>query len=166
MQDYLGIAFRILVIYAYAQLILRLSGKRSLDTLTPLDFVVGLIIGDLFDNIIWADVPLAQGLVAITTIVLLHSLLSLAAWKSQRLHDLVCSTAQPVIRDGKFLDRALARARTTAGEIEMLQRLVGEDKQAAIKQACLETSGELSIEKQPSAKPVQKRDLAALRKVA
>jgi uncharacterized membrane protein YcaP (DUF421 family) len=125
-----------------------------------------VIIGDMFDDIIWAEVPLAQGLVGLTTVVLVHSLTSVATWKNQRLHDLLCSTPRPVIRQGKYLDKALAQERTPSGEVEMQLRLLGEDKLEEIKEACWEPSGELSVEKKQPAKPAQKRDRPALLEAA
>ena len=165
MPDLVGIALRVSVMYVYALLLLRLSGKTSITALTPLDFIVSLIVGDLFDDVIWAEVPLAQGLVAVTTVALLHTLLSLATWRQAALHDLVCSTPTQVIHAGRLLPRGLAREQTPAAEVMMELRLLGEDKLEAVQQAHWETSGQMSMLKNESARPAQKRDLAALRKI-
>ena len=166
MEDFLGIALRVSVTYVYALLILRLSGKQSITSMTPLDFIVGLIIGDLFDNIIWADVPLAQGLVGMTTILCLHGLLAVAAWKNRPFHDLINSSPAPVVRQGKLLEDGLRRERTPASEIEMELRMLGEDQLSEIQLASWEPSGQMSVQKMPEAKPAQKRDLPALRSLA
>jgi uncharacterized membrane protein YcaP (DUF421 family) len=165
MQDLLGIALRILVIYLYALFILRLSGKRSVGSLSALDLLVGLIVGDMFDDVIWAEIALAQGLVGMTTVVLLHSLVAWASWKSRGVDQLVNSTPTPVVKNGKMLAGNLQRERTPAPDVEMSMRLKGEDKLEEIQEACWEHSGNLSLRKFEAAKPVQKRDLAALRKV-
>jgi uncharacterized membrane protein YcaP (DUF421 family) len=165
MADFIGIALRVSVIYLYALLLLRLSGKRSVASLTMLDFIVALILGDMFDDFIWGIVPVAKGLVGLTTVLLLHSLMAWATHKSQALHDLVDSVPRTVIRAGQLVPEGLAAERTPAAEIEMEMRLLGEDKFEEIEEACWEPSGEMSIRKTPAAKPVQKRDLAALRKV-
>ncbi len=166
MEDLIGIALRISFIYAYALLLLRLSGKRSVGSLSTLDFIVAFIVGDMFDDIIWAEIPLAQGLVGMTTVVLLHTLLAFASWKSQRVDALVNSTPTRLVRNGRMLPDALARERMTAVEVTAGLRQLGEDKLEEIREACLEPSGALSVIKQEAAKPVQKRELAALRKVA
>ena len=62
-----GIIVRISFIYVYALALVRISGKQTLGQLTPMDFIVTLIIGDLFDNVFWAEVPVIEGIVAFTT---------------------------------------------------------------------------------------------------
>lgn len=165
MLDLVGIALRVSVMYVYALLLLRLSGKTSITALTPLDFIVSLVVGDLFDDVIWAEVPLAQGVVAVSTVVLLHTLLTLVIWCQAALHDLVCSTPTRVIDASRLLPDGLARERTPAAEVLMEMRLLGEDKLEAVGQAYWEPSGQMSVLKNETARPAQKRDLAALRQI-
>lgn len=40
--------------------LLRVSGKRTIGKGTAFDFVLALVIGDLFDDLLWADVPASQ----------------------------------------------------------------------------------------------------------
>src|ERR671924_489440 len=61
--DLTGIIFRVSIMYLYALALVRISGKQTLGQLTPMDFVVTLIIGDLFDDVFWAEVPLIEGIV-------------------------------------------------------------------------------------------------------
>ncbi len=49
--DLTGIALRVSVMYIFALVLVRMAGKQSLGQLTPMDFVVTLIIGDLFDDV-------------------------------------------------------------------------------------------------------------------
>ena len=166
MQALIGIALRITFIYFYALLLLRLTGKRSIGTLSALDLVVTLIAGDMFDDIIWAEIPLSQGLVGMSMVVLLHSLVAYASWKSKRIERLVSAAPTRVVLNGKLLPGNLLSQRTPAADVEASLRSRGEDKLEEIREACWEPSGQLSALKMEPAKPVAKRDLAALRKVA
>lgn len=165
MEGLIGVAVRATVMYGYALLIVRLAGKRSIGNLTPIDFVVGLIIGDMFDDVIWAEVSIAKGLVGLTTIVLLHSLMTYATYRSTRLHHLLSSTPTQVILNGRMLPDALARERTPSGEVEMELRLQQEDQLSEIEQGCWEPSGQVSLQKFEPARPAQKRDRPALRRL-
>jgi uncharacterized membrane protein YcaP (DUF421 family) len=165
MEGLIGVAVRATVMYWYALLIMRLAGKRSIGNLTPIDFVVALIIGDMFDDVIWAEIPIAKGLVGMTTIVLLHSLMAYATYRSTRLHDLLNSTPTRVILNGRMLPDGLARERTPSGEVDMELRLQQEDHVSEIEQGCWEPSGEVSLQKFEPARPAQKRDRTALRKL-
>jgi uncharacterized membrane protein YcaP (DUF421 family) len=166
MQDVLGIVIRVSVMYLYALLLLRLAGKRGIDSLTPLDFLVSLVIGDMFDDVIWAEIPLAQGLVGFTTIITLHTLVAYASWRSKRVDELVTSTPTVLIREGGFVQAGLDAERTRRETVLMELRLQGEDKPEELQQACLETGGQLSYLKREPAQPAEKRDLPALRKAA
>jgi uncharacterized membrane protein YcaP (DUF421 family) len=67
--DPLRIAVRCLVAYGLLWMLLRLSGKRTVRQAHPLDFVLALVIGDLVDDAIWSEVPVAQFIVAAATLV-------------------------------------------------------------------------------------------------
>jgi uncharacterized membrane protein YcaP (DUF421 family) len=165
MQDLIGIALRITVIYFYALLLLRLSGKRSIGSLSALDLVVALIVGDMFDDIIWGEIPLSQGLVGMTTVVVMHTLVAYGSWKSKRIEKLVSAKPTRVVLNGRMLLDNLSSQRTPPADVEAGLRLLGEDQLEDIQEAFWEPSGQLSAKKKAPAQPVQKRELAELRKV-
>jgi len=47
----------VLFAYVFLLAILRASGKRTIAQGTTLDFVVALVLGDLIDDALWAEVP-------------------------------------------------------------------------------------------------------------
>jgi uncharacterized membrane protein YcaP (DUF421 family) len=67
------------VAYLFLLVLLRLAGKRSIRSGSPFDFVLALTIGDLIDDAVWAEVPVAQFVVAATTLVLTKLLM---AWRA------------------------------------------------------------------------------------
>jgi uncharacterized membrane protein YcaP (DUF421 family) len=75
-MDPLRIALRCLVAYAFLVMLLRLAGKRTIYQGTAFDFVLALIMGDLLDDAIWAEVPIAQFVVAASTLVLTKLMLT------------------------------------------------------------------------------------------
>ena len=69
-MDPLRILVRAVIAYVFLLVLLRLSGKRVVHQGTAFDFVLALIIGDLVDDALWSEVPMAQFMVASATIVL------------------------------------------------------------------------------------------------
>ena len=69
-MDPLRVAVRAALAYVFLLALLRLSGKPRLNRATPFDFVLALILGDLVDDALWADVPFAQFIVAATTLLI------------------------------------------------------------------------------------------------
>jgi uncharacterized membrane protein YcaP (DUF421 family) len=75
-MDPLRTAIRCIVAYLFLLVLLRLAGKRSIRSGSPFDFVLALTIGDLIDDAVWAEVPVAQFVVAATALVLTKLLMT------------------------------------------------------------------------------------------
>jgi uncharacterized membrane protein YcaP (DUF421 family) len=84
-MDPLRIAVRVLFAYAVTLAMLRVSGKRSIKHTDLASFVVALILGDMFDDVFWAEVSAAQFVVGSGTLVVLHLLVGLDSfWRGTR----------------------------------------------------------------------------------
>jgi uncharacterized membrane protein YcaP (DUF421 family) len=156
--DLTGIIFRVSVMYLYALALVRISGKQTLGQLTPMDFVVTLIIGDLFDDVFWVEVPIVQGMVAFATIVLVHLLVTFFTSRNTSLYWLLASPARPLIEEGRLVHKSLRLERIRAEDVQFELRLKGEEHMREVKEARLEPSGRVSVIKNPSNKPVQRKD--------
>ena len=165
MEDLLGIAIRISIAYVFILCLLRLAGKRSIGQLTSLDFVVALIIGDLLDDIFWAEVPLSQAVTAISTVIMLHTLLSYFECRDVRIHELVASPKTLMIKLGKFVEAGMIKERLPEDEVLADLRIMQEENLAEVREAYLEPSGRLSILKVDEAKQAQKKDLPLLKEL-
>ena len=162
-MDPIGIAFRVTIMYVFALALVRISGKQSLSQLTGMDFVVTLIIGDLFDDVFWVEVPLLQGLVAFATIVFTHMLVTFLSSRNTRFYRLVTSPARLLLEDGKLVQKGLQLERLRADDLQSELRTNGEEHPKEVKEAWLEPSGQVSVIKEPSSKPLQKKDMRLLR---
>ena len=156
--DLTGIIFRVSIMYLYALALVRISGKQSLGQLTAMDFVVTLIIGDLFDDVFWAEVPIIQGMVAFAAIVLMHILMTFATSRNIRFYRLATSPERLLIEDGKLVQKNLRREWIRPETLQSDLRTNGEEHAREIKEAWLEPKGQLSVIKDPTSKPVQKKD--------
>ncbi len=166
MQELLGIIVRVSILYIYVLILLRLTGKRSIGSISPLDFLTALVVGDLFDNIFWGTSPLSSGLVAVAVIIGLHALTSFAGYSSHALSLLLFgSDPVRVVHNGSFDRAGMDSQRTTEGEVRSQLRLKGEDHLKEVREAFWELNGQLSVLKKADAKEAQKQDLDALREL-
>ena len=156
--DLTGIVFRVSVMYLYALALLRISGKQSVSHLTTLDFIVTLIIGDLFDDVFWAEVSILQGMVGFAAIALVHILITFAASHDQTIHHLVCSPPRLVVENGRLLQENLRRERLRPETIQSELRLEGGEYLKDIREGWVEPKGKISVLKTSSCKPLQKKD--------
>ena len=69
-MDPIRIAVRALLAYVFLLALLRLAGKRVLHRATTFDFVLAIVLGDLVDDAIWAEIPFAQFVVGAGSLVL------------------------------------------------------------------------------------------------
>ena len=58
------LAVRCVVSYLLLLMLLRGAGKRGLQQASPFDFVLAICVGDLVDDVVWAEVPISQFVVA------------------------------------------------------------------------------------------------------
>ncbi|MDE7042049.1 MAG: DUF421 domain-containing protein [Oscillospiraceae bacterium] len=138
--------FRTLILYFILMVGLRLMGKRQIGELEPSELVLTLIISDLA-AVPMQDfgIPLVNGVFPIATLLCVSMLLSFFSLKSIRFRGLICGYPTVIIRDGKVLQRNMARNRFTVDELLEQLRSQGYSDLTAVKYAVLETSGQVSV---------------------
>lgn len=156
--DLTGIILRVSVMYLFALALVRISGKQTLGQLTAMDFIVTLIIGDLFDDVFWTEVPIVQGMVAFAALVFLHILVTFFSSHNKRFYRLVTPPASLLIEDGRLVQKSLQQERLRPEDVQADLRLKGEEHLREIKEAWLEPSGQVSVIKNPSNKPLPNKD--------
>jgi uncharacterized membrane protein YcaP (DUF421 family) len=75
------IIVRALFAYIFALAVVRIAGKRTISYSDVSSFAVVIVIGDMFDDMLWADVPAAQFVVGVGTLVLAHISVGLGLFK-------------------------------------------------------------------------------------
>ncbi len=146
----LEIVLRVVVIYLYAVVLMRLMGKRGSRNLSNLENVVIMAVGSAVgsavgDAVFYPKVPITYAFVVVTVIVLPSRVIADLQVRSGAFNDFVDGRPLLTIRDGRVLDRAVRRARLRHdGFLEML-RLEGVEDTGRVRRAFLERSGELSL---------------------
>lgn len=76
-MDPLRLVVRIVFTYLVALAFVRITGNREVKQTDVHTFIVALIIGDLFDDVIWLEIPASQFVVAVASLFLVHAVASL-----------------------------------------------------------------------------------------
>lgn len=157
-----AIAIRTVFAWLFLTLLLRLSGKESVSQLSGRTLVVTLVLSDLIDDMVFADVPAASFVVAAGTVVLVHAIVSLAATMSDRAYALAEGEHPLVMRKGHALTRGLRRQRISTDDLHELLRIRGFDrgKWVEIRKARVEREGEISTLRRGWAEPIRRRDVS------
>lgn len=159
-------AGRASVIYVFLLVVIRLLGKRTVGNFSAFDLIVALILSEIVDAPIFGDVPMIQGLVAITVVAALHFGNELLSARSAAFDRLTSGRSTVLVRNGEIDRRALARERINEEELMSLLRMQSVDDLGDVREARLEPSGQLSVLKTDQAKELTKGDVQRLRKGA
>ena len=71
-MDPLRILTRVVFAYVVLLVLMRLSGKRAVRQSNAFDFTLALILGDLIDDAVWAEVAVAQFVAATSVLMIAH----------------------------------------------------------------------------------------------
>ena len=137
---------RTIILYVLIIIGLRLTGKRQIGQLEPIELVLTMLISDLA-SVPMQDfgIPLLSGVVPIVTLMALSTLLSYISLRSVRFRRLACGEPAIVIRNGKLQQAVMRQNRLTLDEILEELRSQGVSDITTVKYAVLETSGQLSV---------------------
>lgn len=159
MEPVFGALFRIAMTYVVVLTLVILSGKRTLRDVSPQNFAVAIMLGDMMDDVIWGEIPMVQGFLGLSTIVLLQILVSIAAFKSRRINALFGCEPVLVFRNGSYDRKGMRRERVSEEEIHSFIREHGEEHLSDIEEILIEPTGQASVRLKEGAKPAQKKDL-------
>lgn len=161
LQDLSLTAVRATAVYLFLLFVVRLLGKRSVGNLSAFDLIVALMLGEVTDEIIFGDVTLAKGFVAISVVACWHFANAWGSHKSAWFDWLTGGGPRVLVEHGRIDHEALARERLSETELWSNLRAQEVDDLREVKRATLEPSGHVSVLLEDWAKPLQKRDLDA-----
>jgi uncharacterized membrane protein YcaP (DUF421 family) len=159
----MDIVLRATVMFFILFLLIRLLGKRELGQMTPFEFVVLVVLGDLIQQgVTHNDFSLTGATLAICTFAFWALVLSWTAYLFPRAKDLLEGAPRVIVRDGEIVTENLRRDRLTRDEILSEMRLAGIGRMADVAWAILEPQGKMSfIKKEDGASPQQDSEAPA-----
>ncbi|MDQ0337584.1 uncharacterized membrane protein YcaP (DUF421 family) [Caldalkalibacillus uzonensis] len=141
-----GFLVRALIVYVYTFVILKILGQRSIGTIHPLDFLFGVIIGDVLgEPLSTGNVPLGGPLAAASLIAGLHLFLSYIALHAPKFRRVVEDEPIILIEHGKILPEQLKKTKITVESLLMDLRLRNAIDLTEVDYAILESNGEISV---------------------
>jgi uncharacterized membrane protein YcaP (DUF421 family) len=80
--DLLRIVVRIVFTWLALQTFVRVSGKRTVRQATPFDFTLSMVLGDMMDDFIWAEVAASQFVIAVAMLFTAQIAVSLLIYRA------------------------------------------------------------------------------------
>lgn len=163
LNELLLTALRATFVYFYLLVIVRVLGKREIGASTAFDLLVALMLGDVVDEVIYGEVTIMQGAVAMAIIGVWHLVNSWASFKSKIIDRLTGAPPTTLVKNGRIQHKALAQERLNEEELWSGLRMMEVDDVKEVKEATLEPNGQISVVLEEWAKPVQKQDLSTIK---
>jgi uncharacterized membrane protein YcaP (DUF421 family) len=152
-------AGRAAVVYALMLVVVRVLGKRTIGNFSAFDLLVALMLGEVVDEVIYGDVGLAQGVVAILSIAAVKYATSWLSYASPTAGRILEGSPTPVVVAGELQRDGMRQELMNESDVMAALRLQSIDDPREVKLAQVETDGEISVIREDWAEEAQKRDV-------
>ena len=158
-HELLMTALRGVGVYVLMLAVIRMLGKRTVGNFTAFDLLVALMLGEVVDEIIYGDVALAQGVVAIAVVAAAHYSNSWLSYWDHGFDRILEGTPTAIVREGTLQREGLRREHMNEKDALAELRLQGVEDLSEVRLAQVEVDGQVSVLRQAWASPVQKADV-------
>jgi uncharacterized membrane protein YcaP (DUF421 family) len=146
-QILFSVVLRTLIVTLLVLAIIRWLGNKGVGQLNSFELLIiiglGSVVGD--PMIYTQEISIPQAIVAVVIVVILFKLIDYLTAKSKRFTRLVVAQPIQLIKDGKYIQRGLRRARISENEFKSLMRLNGIKNLEDVEESYLEMNGQVSF---------------------
>jgi uncharacterized membrane protein YcaP (DUF421 family) len=114
----MDIALRAVFLYAFVVFLMRVMGRRELSTLSPIDLVLLIVLGDAIQQgLTQDDYSVTGAVIAVSTIAVVQVLISYISFRSRRARHVLEGEPIVIVQAGKLIERNMKRERLTEDEV-------------------------------------------------
>jgi uncharacterized membrane protein YcaP (DUF421 family) len=142
----LNMSCRGIAIFLIALVMIRVSGRRSFGIRTPMDNIIVVLLGAVLSRAITGASAMLPTICAAFAIVVAHRLFAKLMIRSTRLSELSEGDKILLYKDGKFIQKNLARGLMREEDVvQGIREAANTDDLNKIKLVYLERNGEISV---------------------
>jgi uncharacterized membrane protein YcaP (DUF421 family) len=142
----MDIALRAVALYAFVVFLMRVMGRRELSSLSPVDLVLLVVLGDAIQQgLTQDDYSVTGAVIAISTIAAVQVAISYVSYRSKRARRVLEGEPIVIVQDGKLIERNLRRERLTEDEVAEAMRMQQIASVGDVAWGILESSGKISF---------------------
>jgi uncharacterized membrane protein YcaP (DUF421 family) len=142
----MDLVLRATALYIFVVVLMRIIGRRELSTLSPVDLVLLIVLGDaLQQGLTQDDYSITGAVIVVTTIGVLQVIASYLTFRSRRMKKLLEGEPIVLIEDGKLIERNLRRERLRPEDVAEEMRIEGIANFADVRWGILESNGQFSF---------------------
>jgi uncharacterized membrane protein YcaP (DUF421 family) len=142
----MDIVLRGTVLYLFVVFVMRVTGRRELSSLTAVDLVLLIVLGDAIQQgLTQSDYSVTGAIIAVSTIATLSVATSYLGFRSKRARRVLEGQPIVVVERGKIVEDNLERERMTADDLEEEMRQQQIASLEEVEWGILETNGSISF---------------------
>jgi uncharacterized membrane protein YcaP (DUF421 family) len=142
----MDIALRALFLYAFVVLLMRVIGRRELSSLSAVDLVLLIVLGDAIQQgLTQDDYSVTGAVIAISTIAALQVGSSYLSFRSRRARRILEGEPVVIVQAGKLIERNMKRERLTEDEVAEEMRAQQIASVEDVEWGILESNGTISF---------------------
>jgi uncharacterized membrane protein YcaP (DUF421 family) len=114
----MDIALRAIVLYAFVVFLMRVMGRRELSSLSAIDLVLLIVMGDAIQQgLTQDDYSVTGSLIAVSTIAAVQVGISYLSFRSRRARRVLQGEPIVIVQKGRLIDRNVRRERLTEDDV-------------------------------------------------
>jgi uncharacterized membrane protein YcaP (DUF421 family) len=119
----MDIALRAVFLYAFVVFLIRVMGRRELSSLSAIDLVLLIVLGDAIQQgLTQDDYSVTGAVIAVSTIAAIQVLISYVSFRSRRARHVLEGEPIVIVQGGKLIERNMKRERLTLDEVAEAMR--------------------------------------------
>jgi uncharacterized membrane protein YcaP (DUF421 family) len=142
----MDIALRALFLYAFVVFLMRVMGRRELSSLSAVDLVLLIVLGDAIQQgLTQDDYSVTGAVIAVSTIAAVQVGTSYLSYRSRRARRVLEGEPIVILQDGRLIDRNMKRERLTLDEVAEAMRSQQIGSVEDVEWGILESDGNISF---------------------
>jgi uncharacterized membrane protein YcaP (DUF421 family) len=142
----MDIALRAVFLYAFVVFLIRVMGRRELSSLSAVDLVLLIVLGDAIQQgLTQDDYSVTGAVIAVSTIAAVQVAISYLTFRSRRARRVLEGEPIVIVQGGKLIERNLKRERLTLYEVAEEMRAQQIASVDDVEWGILESDGNMSF---------------------
>jgi len=144
----MDIALRAIFLYAFVIFVMRVMGRRELSSLSAIDLVLLIVLGDTIQQgLTQDDYSVTGAVIAVSTIGAVQVFASYLSFRSRSARRVLEGEPIVILQEGKLLERNLRRERLRPDEVAEEMRMQQIASFDDVQRAIVESNGQMSFVK-------------------
>ena len=142
----MDLAIRAVVLYVFVVFVMRVVGRRELSSLSPVDLVLLIVMGDAIQQgLTQDDYSVTGAVIVVSALAVLQVFSAYLGFRSRKVREVLEGRPVVLIDDGEVVDPNLRRQRLTTDDLAEEMRLQQIAAFGDVRWAILESNGRISF---------------------